>query len=66
MLQMQANKDVIFIRWPWGAKPNITYVGPEQNPTVEVFYDYLELEPIGFVFIIFFAIVLVIQLTGKQ
>jgi chitin synthase len=64
---MQSNKDTIYIRWPWGAKPNITYVGPNNfpNPTVEIEYDYLDLEPVGFVFIVFFGFVLVVQLIGN-
>lgn len=37
---------------------------PFQNPTVEISLDYLKLEPIGFVFIIFFAVVIMIQIIG--
>ncbi len=42
----------------------MTYVGPDNNPVVEVYYDYLHLEPVGFMFIVFFSMILVIQLVG--
>lgn len=60
---LQQEKDTLFIQWPLGAKPNITYSGPK-NPTVNVAYDYLKLEPIGLIFVVFFAIVLIIQVIG--
>ena len=60
---LQANKDVLFIIWPWGPKgPNMTYT--DQVQTLYLEYEYLELEPIGFVFMVFFAGVLFIQLLG--
>ncbi len=61
---LQANKETIYITWPWGATANVTYVGPDTNPVVEIYYDYLHLEPIGFTFIIFFSLILIIQLIG--
>ncbi len=63
---LQSNKDVIYVEWPWGADVNVTYVGPENNPVVEIFYDYLHLEPVGFSFIIFFSFILIIQLIGMM
>lgn len=61
---LQQNKELLFIRWPFGAKVNVTYVGPAANPRVELEHEYLELEPIGLIFVVFFAIVLIIQIIG--
>lgn len=36
----------------------------QNSPTVEVAYDYLQLEPIGLVFVVFFAVVLGIQVDS--
>lgn len=33
---------------------------------VEVDYEYLELEPIGVVFVVFFALVLILQVIGMM
>lgn len=60
---LQANKDVLFIVWPWGPKgPNMTYT--DDTITIHLEYEYLELEPIGFMFMVMFAGVLLIQLIG--
>ena len=61
---LQQQKDLIFIRWPFSAKANVSYTGTPNNPVVEVEYEYLQLEPIGLVFILFFAVVLIVQLIG--
>ncbi|TRY79649.1 hypothetical protein TCAL_06588 [Tigriopus californicus] len=61
---LQQQKDLLFIRWPLGAKANVTYIGPKTNPVVEVDYEYLELEPIGVVFVVFFAFILILQVIG--
>jgi chitin synthase len=69
VFMLQQEKDLIFIRWPLGAKANVSYTRPEADtevPTVEVGYDYLQLEPIGLVFVVFFAIVLTIQVIGMM
>ena len=63
---MQDNKDIIYLEWPLDAECNVTYVGPETNPEVEIYYDYLRLEPIGFLFIVFFGFILIIQLIGMM
>lgn len=59
---LQLNKDTIYINWPLGAKTNITY--DTLTLDIEVSKTYLKLEPFGLVFVIFFAIILVIQFTG--
>ncbi len=60
---MQENQDKIYIEWPWGAKgPSVSY--SENLGQITLVYDYLQLEPIGLVFLLFFAIVLLIQLIG--
>ncbi|XP_049787548.1 chitin synthase chs-2-like [Schistocerca cancellata] len=56
---LQQNKETIYIQWPLGAKANITFV--EDNNEAKVTKEYLELEPIGLVFALFFGIVLIIQ-----
>ena len=40
------------------------YFSFQENPVVEVEYFFLELEPIGLVFVVFFAVVLIIQVIG--
>ncbi|XP_050306093.1 chitin synthase chs-2 isoform X2 [Anthonomus grandis grandis] len=53
-------KDYLHIKWPFGVKANITYDGQELVITKE----YLQLEPIGLVFVFFFALILVIQFVA--
>nr|QWX20092.1 chitin synthase 2 [Henosepilachna vigintioctopunctata] len=55
-------KDIVHINWPYNPKVNFTYVDNENE--VEIMKDYLHLEPIGFVFLISFASLLVIQSFG--
>lgn len=58
----QQNKDTLYIKWPYGAKgPVISWDDPDQ---IKVDYEYLELEPLGVVFMVFFAVVMFIQLIG--
>ncbi|XP_014616657.1 PREDICTED: uncharacterized protein LOC106793893 [Polistes canadensis] len=59
---LQLNKDQLHIVWPLGVKTNITYV--EETSEVHVTKEYLQLEPIGLVFVFFFALILVIQFTA--
>ena len=55
----------LYIEWPIGADgPNITYIDNPAEMTIYVAYTYLQLEPIGLLFLIFFAFVLFIQVTG--
>ncbi|GFR07091.1 chitin synthase chs-2 [Trichonephila clavata] len=59
---MQLNKDLLHWDWPLGVKTNITYI-PETSE-VRIDKEYLQLEPIGLVFAVFFALILVIQFTA--
>nr|AYU70919.1 chitin synthase 2 [Cryptolestes ferrugineus] len=52
-------KDVLHIDWPLDPKINFTYGDSSRDFALTV--TYLQLEPIGFVFLIFFALLLVIQ-----
>nr|AFK08615.1 chitin synthase 2 [Locusta migratoria] len=61
---LQQNKGTIYIQWPLGAKANITFV--EDNNEAKVTKEYLELEPIGLVFALFFGIVLIIQFVAMM
>lgn len=59
---LQLNKDILHVDWPFGVKENITFV-PETNE-IKIEKEYLEMEPIGLVFVVFFGLILVIQLIG--
>ncbi|XP_011149624.1 chitin synthase chs-2 isoform X1 [Harpegnathos saltator] len=59
---LQLNKDLLHIKWPFGIKTNITY--DESTSEVHITKEYLQLEPIGLVFVFFFALILVIQFTA--
>ncbi|XP_011301044.1 uncharacterized protein kkv isoform X1 [Fopius arisanus] len=59
---LQLNKDLLHVKWPFGIKTNITY--DESSQEVHVSKEYLQLEPIGLVFVFFFALILVIQFTA--
>ncbi|XP_071036009.1 chitin synthase chs-2 isoform X1 [Parasteatoda tepidariorum] len=59
---MQLNKDLLHWDWPLGVKTNITYI-PETSE-VRIDKEYLQLEPIGLVFAVFFALILIIQFTA--
>ncbi|XP_041976394.1 chitin synthase chs-2 isoform X2 [Aricia agestis] len=61
---LQLNKDNLHIKWPFGVKTNITY--DEVSQEVLVSKEYLQLEPIGLVFVFFFALILVIQFTAMM
>jgi hypothetical protein len=51
----------LYVEWPIGPEgPNITYVGGDDE-AIFVAYTYLQLEPIGLLFLVFFAFVLLIQ-----
>ncbi|CAB3381251.1 Hypothetical predicted protein [Cloeon dipterum] len=56
---IQLNKDLLHLNWPLGVKSNISF----EMKTKEIFIDneYLELEPIGIVFLLSFAALLLIQ-----
>ncbi|XP_065164393.1 chitin synthase chs-2 isoform X3 [Atheta coriaria] len=55
-------KDYLHVKWPFGIKTNITY--DESTQEVHISKEYLQLEPIGLVFVFFFALILVIQFTA--
>ncbi|KAK8746556.1 hypothetical protein OTU49_017078, partial [Cherax quadricarinatus] len=59
---LQLNKDVIHIDWPLGVKTNITFI--EATSEVLISQEYLQLEPIGLVFVFFFALILIIQFVA--
>ncbi|XP_015608863.1 chitin synthase chs-2 isoform X1 [Cephus cinctus] len=59
---LQLNKDLLHIKWPFGIKTNITY--DEHSQEVHISKEYLQLEPIGLVFVFFFALILIIQFTA--
>ncbi|CAH2104562.1 unnamed protein product [Euphydryas editha] len=59
---LQLNKDQLHVIWPLGVKTNITYI--EETGEVLISKEYLQLEPIGLVFVFFFALILVIQFTA--
>ncbi|XP_030374774.1 chitin synthase chs-2 isoform X1 [Scaptodrosophila lebanonensis] len=59
---LQLNKDNLHVKWPFGVRTNITY--DETTQEVHISKEYLQLEPIGLVFVFFFALILVIQFTA--
>ncbi|KAK0162543.1 hypothetical protein PV327_006311 [Microctonus hyperodae] len=59
---LQLNKDLLHIKWPFGVKTNITYDDSSQE--VHITKEYLQLEPIGLVFVFFFALILIIQFSA--
>lgn len=58
---LQLEKNSVHIDWPFGAKINVTYTGADK---VQVDFQYLELEPIGLVFVGIFGIILALQFIG--
>ncbi|KAF0297190.1 Chitin synthase chs-2 [Amphibalanus amphitrite] len=56
---LQLNKDNLHVNWPLGVKYNITLI--EETGQVLINKEYLQMEPIGLVFVFFFALILVIQ-----
>ena len=64
---LQAKKDVLGLKWPLGAKgPSITFdtSDVEKSNMMILEYEYLELEPVGMVFMIAFIFIMFIQLVG--
>lgn len=59
---LQLHKDIIHVEWPFGAKVNAT-INPDTGE-VTVKEEKLEMEPIGLVFVFFFAFILIIQFAG--
>lgn len=59
---LQLNKDSLHVKWPISARINVTY--DEVTQEVHITKEYLQLEPIGLVFVFFFALILIIQFTA--
>ncbi|CAK1549970.1 unnamed protein product [Leptosia nina] len=59
---LQSNQDQLHIKWPFGQKIAIAY--NRNRNLVEIEREFLMLEPIGSVFIIFFGLVMIIQFIG--
>lgn len=56
---LQLNKSYLHIRWPFQAKNEIFYDAGSSEVTIT--REYLELEPIGLLFVVFFGFILFIQ-----
>lgn len=61
---LQLNKEQLHVDWPLGVRENIT-INPDTNEYI-VDKEYLELEPIGLVFVLFFGSILIIQFVGMM
>nr|XP_022916175.1 uncharacterized protein LOC111426060 [Onthophagus taurus] len=55
-------KDLIHVPWPFGVKSNFTYM--ESANEIRIMKEYLQLEPIGIVFLAAYAILLVVQFVA--
>jgi chitin synthase len=62
MFLLQLNKDKIYFNWPLGGTHNFTYRIAEDDILLET--DYLQLEPLGLLFVGFYAVVIVVQFTA--
>ncbi|GAB0098083.1 Chitin synthase [Sergentomyia squamirostris] len=61
-LLLQMNKDDIHIRWPFGAKNFFNFIEYDQNNSeIIIVREYLQLDPIGLLFVGFFGVILMIQ-----
>lgn len=56
---LQLKKDYLHVQWPFNAKNTITYEPSVHE--IKIQCKYLELEPLGLVFVIFFGIILCVQ-----
>ncbi|KAL1421020.1 hypothetical protein MTO96_004377 [Rhipicephalus appendiculatus] len=56
------NRKQLHVNWPLGVKTNITFIPDTSQVVIEK--EHLQLEPIGLIFVIFFAVIMVIQFTG--
>nr|QPN96974.1 chitin synthase 1 variant a [Riptortus pedestris] len=61
---LQLNKELLHVKWPFGVKTNITY--NEVTQEVLISKEYLQLEPIGLVFVFFFALIIIIQFVAMM
>ncbi|KAF4529725.1 hypothetical protein B566_EDAN015354 [Ephemera danica] len=56
---IQLNKDILHLDWPLGVKSNFTF--NYNTEEIMIWNDYLQLDPIGMVFLLSFAFILLIQ-----
>ncbi|CAO1376539.1 unnamed protein product [Diamesa hyperborea] len=59
ILLLQLNKEFLHVTWPYNVKNNIMFDKNSFEITIQ--REYLELEPISLLFVLFFGVVLVIQ-----
>ncbi|XP_063241844.1 chitin synthase chs-2-like [Bacillus rossius redtenbacheri] len=59
---LQLNQDTIHLHWPLGVTNTISFNSTANE--VQIVKTYLTLEPIGILFVAFFAVVLVVQFVG--
>ncbi|KAL4708136.1 hypothetical protein ACJJTC_009915 [Scirpophaga incertulas] len=59
---LQLNQDQLHVKWPLGQKVSLSY--DDDSNTIIVQSDYLMLEPIGSLFLIFFGSVMIIQFSA--
>jgi len=55
---LQLSRDVLHIQWPFGVKANITVTDEGE---IYITKEYLQLEPIGVLFIVVFGVILITQ-----
>lgn len=59
---LQLNKENLHIQWPFNARNAISYDADRREVTIE--REYLELEPIGLLFVLFFGVILMVQFVA--
>lgn len=59
---LQLKKSLLHIQWPFNAVNYIVY--DASNEEVIIRREYLELEPIGLVFVLFFGVILLVQFVA--
>lgn len=59
---LQLHKEILYVEWPFGGKVNATINADTGEVTVKE--ERLHMEPIGLVFVFFFAFILIIQFAG--
>lgn len=67
IFMLQANTEVLGMKWPLGAKgPILTFdtENIEMAHLVYLEYEYLRLEPVGLVFVLAFVFIIALQLIG--
>ena len=67
IFMLQANTEVLGMKWPLGAKgPILTFETEniELSHLVYLEYEYLRLEPVGLVFVLAFVFIIALQLIG--